>query len=358
MKKLFTTSIFLIFFNSSYSQSYFIPQYNSVDATKSQKSEYDKNLKIDILLDDAFWSANYDTVKQDILETISTQTSLKSLKVLLNDNKLFIAANFLDEDYELINTKTKVLKEKNTNGLLLTKVKKTKTFYLWESGLYDVETFNGFFSKTGLSAFSNVSIQAFDKATYINAELISFYFNYVRLGVSGSLKATNNAETDSESIKQDLTTILHNSGSLNLNFSMPLIFNRDRNDHIHYGLFAETSIGLTPNFEEANNNAYFSNDILVNHQLGLNLKFDISSNETAKEKQARFLIEFPVHYSYGNNRSYQLLDISDHTTMRVNIGAVLGDKISFRVSGPMLSTKDKIMKTPFLFSLNFAPANL
>ncbi len=238
--------------------------------------------------------------------------------------------------------------------------RKTKPFKIWNSSEYDTDTFNSFFNENvGPSAFNNISLQSYSNSTYLSAELISFYFNYVRLGVSGSLKATNNATTDGDAIKEEITKLLHNSGSLNFNFSLPIFYKRTRLDHIHFGIFAESSIGLTPSFEpdenNNNSNAYFTKDLLVNHQFGFNTKLDISSNEKEKEKKARFFIELPIHYIYGNKKSYQLLNITDNTTARIGIGAVLGDKLSFRVSGPIFSTKEEIQRTPFLFSLDINP---
>lgn len=304
--------------------------------------------------------------KKTVTETINSFKTIKDLNDYKRSN-IAVLKDYTDEEYELFNTKQKSLKVENTNKYLLTEKRKTKLFKIWDSNEYDADTFNSFFNKNvGLSAFTNVSLQSFSDATYLNAELISFYFNYIRLGVSGGLKATNNATTDADAVTQELTKMLHNGGSLNFNFSLPIYYKRTRLDHIHWGLFAETSVGLTPNFKTDvstdkvdgstdNTDAYISNDLLVNNQFGFNIKLDISSNETDIKKQARFFIEIPVHYIYGNKQSYQLLNITDNTTARINIGAILGDKLSFRVSGPLYSTTDSIMKTPFLFSLDFSP---
>ena len=393
MKTLVTLFLF-IFFESVYSQNYFISQYNKTPVVIQQKDNLDLKLNFKerinsnekhydddffIALDDYLKNStqvNRDIVfskittyqsindKNKILESINVATDLSQIEAIFAANKAEIESNFEEDDYKLINEKVKNIKINNTNSNIFTTVKKTKAFKLWESKNYDIDTFNNFFTNqdSEISAFRNISLQTFSNATYLNAELISFYFNYLRFGVSGSLKATNNVETDAEAIKQELTKLLHNNGSINFNFSLPLIFKRTTRDHIHYGVYAETSIGLTPNFsanvsESGKSEAYFSNDILVNHQFGLNTKIDISSNESAKEKKARFFIELPINYIYGNTKSYQLLDITDNTTAKISIGAILGDKISFRVSGPLLSTKDQIMRTPFLFSLDFSPTN-
>lgn len=289
---------------------------------------------------------NLQTLKYKHSEKKESEEKLDSLKVLLTE-----------DNFKILDDYVKSLKSQYTLNRFLTRFKTPKTFCILESNLYDVDQINTYFTdNAGLGTLSNFSLQTYSNATYINAELISFHFNYVRLGVAASLKAMNNSKTDAEAVKQELTKVFQNSGSLNLNFSVPILFHRNKNDQVHYGVFAETNVGLTPNLSDADS-AYFSSDLLVNSQAGVNIKFDISSNEEQEAKKARFYFEFPVKYIFGNKRSYQLLDVNDNTTFKLNIGAVLGDKISLQISGPLFSTSDSIMKVPFLFSINFSASD-
>lgn len=380
-------------------QSYSIPQYNNLD-TQSTDTKLEKIIarnkdkfslsNEDVILFNNLKSlkkesikvankADDKTLKDSVANVIFTEidekkyikfqttyltTSLSEVRnrrdfdLILKENKEFISENFTEEDYKLINEVREALTIDYTKLNFLSKEKRPKTFYIWNSENYDVTMFNEYFSgnKT-FNAISNISVQTFLEDTYINSQIISFYFNYIKLSLSGSLKATNNSQNDSDKIKENLTNILHNNGSLNLNFTLPIIYNRDRKEHIHYGLFAETSVGLTPNFETTES-AYFSNDLLVTNQVGLNFKFDISSNENELNKKARFIVEIPVNYIYGNKKSYELLNITDNSSIRIKIGAVLGDKLNFSISGPLYSTNDLIKRTPFLFALNFSPEQI
>lgn len=371
------------------SQGYFIPQYKNTAAEKTETEreltstvsafsinsfELEKSLQGTF---PGFTFSEYETMSQgrkdsltslpdakafvnqnSILEEIKSKKDIQGLLDYLKANQTRIDATLSDEQYKEVNDYKSVLKSSYTQENFLSKNKRPKKFKIWDAKLYDNETINKYFSgQKGIAAFSSLAVQTYSNATYLNTELISFYFSYVRLGVSGSLKATNNSEDDAAAIQQDLTTIFQNSGSLNLNFSLPLIFYRSRTEHIHYGLFAETSVGITPNLESTDK-AYFSDDLLVNNQAGLNFKFDVSSSEKDEKKQARFFFELPVNYIYGNKKSYQLLDFNDNTSLKLNVGAVLGDLISFRVSGPLFSTSDRIMKVPYLFSINISPNNI
>jgi hypothetical protein len=387
MKKL--SLIVVLFVNFGFGQNYFIPQYKndksekkssviienvknltqtyssrlvqinkgSKDSLRTNTDSLDTNFLLQLKdINELVYSNDKNSEKSKLIINIDSKTvDYNSVSELKKIRDQFTEKN-TDDEYKTINKTIEKLKIANTESLLLTKIRKPKLFNLFNAEEYDYNTFNNYLSgQKNIAVFKNASVQTFNQTTYINAEFISFYFGYVRLGVTGSLKATNNKKNDTEALADNLTKILHNSGSFSLNFSVPIFFNRDRNDHIHYGIFAESSVGFTPNFDAKNSDAYFSSDLLVINQSGLNFKFDISSNEKEEDKKARFVVELPLHYSFGNKKSYELLGIGDNTTMQLNLGVVLGDRMSFSISGPLFSNKEQIMKTPFLFSLNFSP---
>ena len=378
-----------------FSQGYFIPQYRNSNFDDEANNKRNANFKTSLnieqtnkvnelllltLLDslqksidlqnEELKNSNYETNLQKdkdikakltsaqfLLNTLKSYTDIDSLNNYLS-TKNDTLDQLSEDDTKTLNVFIKTLKIKNTKNNFLTTWKSPISFCILESNKYDLETMKEYFySRNNVNTFSNFAVQTFGDATYINSELVNFHFNYVRLGVSASIKAVNNSTTDAAEVSKPLSQIFQNSGAVNLNFALPVFFDRNRNDQRHFSVFAETSFGLTPNLNNTDG-AYFSNDLLVNNQTGLNFKFDVSSDEKQEEKKARFYFEFPVKYIFGNKKSYQLLDINDNTSVKLNVGAVLGDKISFQISGPLFSTSDVIMKIPYLFTLNIATGNL
>lgn len=253
----------------------------------------------------------------------------------------------------VLNEATKLLKIENTFSEFLTKSKKPTPFRIKDLWRYNIDTINYYLlGQSKVAAFQNITVQNFDESTTINAELGSFFFGPVRLGVSGSF----NSKSDSadKAIGKSIQQIFSNGGALGLNFSLPLFLTRDTADNVHFGFYAQTSFGLNPGFGPDTKRMDFSNNILFNNQTGFNFHFDVGSND----KKARLFFDMPILYSWASQNTYRQLKITDYSVVKLQVGASLGDLVSFKISGPLYSTTSTIQNVPFTLSLNFSPFNL
>lgn len=261
--------------------------------------------------------------------------------------------SYSDDSLTFFNECIKYLKISNTFSDFLTKTKKPKPFFISDYWRYNIDTINYYLlGQSKVATFQNITVQNFDESTTINAELGSFFFGPVRLGVSGSF----NSKSDSadKAISKSIQQIFSNGGALGMNFSLPLFLTRDTADNVHFGFYAQTSFGLNPGFGPDTKRMDFSNNILFNNQTGFNLHFDVGSND----KKARLFFDMPILYSWASQNTYQQLKITDYSVVKLQVGASLGDLVSFKISGPLYSSTSTIQNVPFTLSLNFSPFNL
>jgi hypothetical protein len=219
---------------------------------------------------------------------------------------------------------------------------------------YNIDTLNKYFyNQGGVSVLQSAMVENFNGAhTYINAELASFLFGPVRLGVSGVFQ-TKGDTTKDNAIKSNLEKVMSNGGTFNLNFLVPLFFSRSRTEQVHFGIFAQMNHGISPGVDSTGATDY-SKDVAYTNQTGLNFHFDVGSND----KKARLSFDIPLYCSISSKNVNSEYGLPNYLAAKFLFGAVLGDLARFQLSGPIISSASKIRNAPWTISIQFAPAQL
>jgi hypothetical protein len=277
--------------------------------------------------------------------------SLNALKKRLNNLDLDSIANI-----DSLKMRIKEIKDYNTRECLTTQ-KKPRTFFLFEAGRYDFDTLNDFFyAQNNVDVFQTAAIQNFtNSSTVLSAELASFLFGPVRMGVGGTFETKQDTSEDN-AIKKSLQKILYSGGDINLNFSVPVVFIHTRGRQVYFSIFAQTYNSINPGIDSTGATD-FSKDVLYTNQSGLDFHFELGSNDHlgTANNNARLYFDFPIYYTWGTNATYEQLKQPDFSVIKMQFGAVLGNVVNIHVSGPLFSTSKNIQKIPFSVSLQFSP---
>lgn len=294
----------------------------------------------------------YQSIINDIdIETLSNEEfkfltdSLEHEKEEYKKDALMVATlDSIEADVKNIYTSTK----------FLTKRGKPVSFCIGHSKNFNIDSINNYLTgNTSISTFQNVVLQNFNEATTISAELGSFQFGLIRLGVAANFTAITDTNKNNE-IKKNIQKIVSNGGVFVFNFQLPLFLTRDKNDRRHFGIFAQSNFGINPGFDSTSKRTDYSSNILFNNQTGFNLHADFASND----KKARLFFDIPFYYTWGSKQLYKDLGVTDYSIVKAQMGVSIADKFSFTISGPLLSSSNFIQGTPFIMSLNFSPSNL
>ncbi len=202
-----------------------------------------------------------------------------------------------------------------------------------------------------------------NNANYLGGELVSAFFGPVRFAVGGMFKVTTDTFTtgknDSVNLRNNLKKVVNNGGTINLNFSMPLIFSKSRYGKAHFGLFAIENIGFNPNVDTAkivHDGLYSSDNIFYNSQTGLMPYFDLGSADA--NSYVRMYFEFPFYYSFGNFKGAVDKIGCDFTMLQMRGGIKVGDLFSMNITGSLWSTNKDLQSMPFVVSISGSPSQL
>jgi hypothetical protein len=224
---------------------------------------------------------------------------------------------------------------------------------IFRKGDYSIDDLNTYlYNNSKIDAFQSFSFQTFDhNNTYVNAEVASFLFGPVRMGVGGSFKTTGDSSKDN-AMKSNLQNIISNNGAISFNFSLPLYFAFNEDASVHFGIFAQSNFGLTPNMQSASN---YSTNVLFTNRSGLNFHFDVASSGDAK---ARISLDLPCTYVCGSQNTYSQLGVPDFSIIQIQAGVVITDLVSLHIAGPLYSTSKIVQTSPFTLYLQLSPSQM
>lgn len=208
------------------------------------------------------------------------------------------------------------------------------------------------YNQPAFAPLTSFAVQGPGTGTYINAEIGSFLFGPVRLSVGGSFQTTGDTTKD-EAVKSSLQKIISAGGSVNFNFSVPLIFKLGENSMYNFGVFAHTIWGINPNVEDSTGKTLFtSNDLKFSNQTGIRIYYDVGSND------GKARLSFDISYDYAWGNSFYELNLADFSIIKLRTGVIISDLVSIYVSGPLYSSSEKVQATPFTMSVQFSPQEL
>lgn len=248
------------------------------------------------------------------------------------------------------------LRKDSTTAEFLTADKRPITYGIWKINQFDIDTFNNYlYNQNKIDAFQNVSLQtALDPGTFVNAEFGSFLFGPVRMGVNASFKTKGDTSLDN-AIKTSIEKIVANGGMINLNFTLPLLYVRNRLEQVHFGIFAQSVNGFNPNIDTSVNKGVrtdFSSDLLYSNQSGLLAYFDVASNN----QTAKISLQLSADYVWGSRSLYQTLSLPDFFVTRLQVGVTISNLMTFQIAGPFWSSCSAVQKVPFTMTLQFSPS--
>ena len=273
----------------------------------------------------------------------NTLTQLKRMGIAEKDpGKVKIISDLIDS-----------IKLNNSLDFLSSTKLRIKPFSIFNIGMYNIDTVNDYlYAQNQIDVFQSAGFQYYGSTTtYIKTEFLSFLFGPMRLGIVGSFKSSGDTSKDNQQ-SVNLQKVLNNGGALN--FSLPVLFCRDKSEQVHFGVFAQNNLSFTPlNPENLSSNLLFSG------QSGLVFHLDLGSNPDPDANQiARLSFDIPMYYCYGSPDTYKQLNQADFSVMQMRFGLVIKDQFTFSVSGTLLSNNKSVQNTGWVYCMKFSPSQL
>lgn len=284
----------------------------------------------------------------DSINTISATAKYNKIKELRKALKVTVDN---DSVANLLYKQIQSVKSKNSHDFLSDY--KDSWFNIFKIRNYQVDTINAYlYQQTQLGLLSNVSLQNLGSSdNFINAEFGSYLFGPVKLDLCGTFKTTGDTTKD-KAIKTSLQKIVSNGGSLNLNFTAPILIYRSMDEQFHFGIFAQVNNAINPSINDfTGKTSYSSDNLLLQWQAGFIFHTDVTSNY---DQKAKLSFEMPVLYSFGNNN----IGIGNFYLIKLKAGLVVRDLLNLSLSGTLWSSSKNIQNIPITMSLGFPISDL
>lgn len=208
------------------------------------------------------------------------------------------------------------------------------------------------YQQTDFDILQSIYTQYTGKSVNVGVEIASLFFGPLRMGIGANFESTGDTSKDNK-IKENLQKIISNNGTFNVNLSLPLFYHRSREDRFHFSAFAQINNGINPGVDSNNSISNYSSFYFAN-QSGLNLHFDLASNN----QKAALAVDLPYYYAFGIAKSYQELGIADYSILKMRVALVISGKLSFNITGPLWSSSKTLQAVPFTIGFNFSPAQI
>jgi len=206
---------------------------------------------------------------------------------------------------------------------------------------------NYYYGRSDVSVLQSLEINRSKNVTNFNTELANAFFRTFRISLAANINKPDNDTSSSQEINSEYQKLITNGGQFALRIQSPLVFYHNSSDDLIFvaNILNRFGFDLIPDDLNTKNNN-------INNFIGGDLSFFLRTEKNIFS----FFAQFPIGYTFGNNKFYESQRFRDFSTLQGIFGVTIHDQFRIKFSGTFLSTQNELQRVPWTIGFQFTPS--